>query len=144
MKAFHVQDGMGIALALCAGVEVAFITGRTSDLVRRRARELGVAHVQEGIRDKGAALRELAGRLGLKPEEVAFIGDDLNDLPALAWCGLPVAVAGAPRQVRAAAAWVTEAPGGRGAVRETAERILAAQGKLEDAIASYLSGTARQ
>jgi len=144
IKAFHVRDGMGIALLLCAGLEVAFVTGRTSDLVRRRARELGVTHVLEGIRDKGAALRDLAERLGLAPDAVAFVGDDLNDLPALSWCGLPVAVAGAPEQVRAAAAWVTEAPGGAGAVRETAERLLIAQGKLDEAIARYLAGAVRQ
>lgn len=143
-KAFHVRDGMGIALALSAGLEVAFVTGRASDLVHRRAAELGVRHVLEGIRDKRAALIELAGRLGLEPAETAFVGDDLNDLPALSWCGLPVAVADAPRQVRAAAAWTTEAPGGRGALREVAERILEAQGKLDEAIERYLAGAVRQ
>mgnify|MGYP000861084422 FL=1 len=144
MKAFHVRDGMGIALALCGGLEIAFVTGRSSDLVRRRATELGVRHVLEGIHDKRAALMELAERLGLAPAEIAFVGDDLNDLPALSCCGLPVAVADAPQQVRAAAAWITEAPGGRGAIREVAERSLEAQGKLDEAIARYLSGRTRQ
>ncbi len=140
MKAFHVRDGMGIALALRAGLEVAFVTARSSEVMRRRAAELKVPHLLQGVRDKRAAVRDLAERLGLPPEAVAFIGDDLNDLPAFSWCGLPVAVADAPERVRAAAAWVTGAPGGRGAVREVVERILSAQGSLEAAIDRYLHG----
>ncbi|NLC57617.1 MAG: HAD-IIIA family hydrolase [Armatimonadetes bacterium] len=140
LKAFHVHDGLGLALARGAGLQVAFVTGRSSEAVRRRAGELGVEHLLEGVRHKGEALRDLARRLELPREAVAFVGDDLNDLPAFAACGLPIAVADAPARVRAAAAWVTQARGGRGAVREVVEGILAVQGRLDDAVARYLAG----
>lgn len=144
MKAFHVHDGMGIALALCAGLEVALVTARSSEIVRRRAKELGVRHVAEGVRDKATLLRDLAGCLDVAPAAVAYIGDDLNDLPAFAWCGLPIAVADAAGRVRSAAAWVTRAPGGRGAVREVVEGILSVQGTLDEAIERYLACQIRQ
>ncbi|MBI3948195.1 MAG: HAD hydrolase family protein [Armatimonadetes bacterium] len=142
MKAFHVRDGMGIALARHAGLEVAFVTARASAVVRRRAAELGVRHVLDGVRDKRAALAALVERLGLAAHAVAFIGDDLNDLPAFAACALSIAVADAPPRVREAAMWVTRAPGGRGAIREVVERLLNAQGSLEAAIARYLEASA--
>ncbi len=138
MKAFHARDGMGIALALSAGLEVAFVTARTSEIVRRRAAELRVPHALQGVRDKSAAVKELAARLEVPAAAVAFIGDDLNDLPVFAWCGLAIAVADAAAPVRAAAHWVTQAPGGRGAVREAVERILSAQDLLDRAVARYL------
>lgn len=140
IKAFHVRDGMGIALGLRAGLAVAFVTARASAVVRRRAKELGVPHVLLDVRDKAAAVQGLAQQLDLDAGAVAFIGDDLNDLPVFSWCGMAVAVADAPERVRAAADWVTTAPGGRGAVREVVEHILSAQDCLEEAIARYLGG----
>lgn len=141
IKAFHVRDGLGIALARHGGLEVAFMTARTSEGVRRRAQELGVPHVLVGVRDKGEALQALARRLGLVREEVAYLGDDLNDLPAFAQSGLAIAVADAAPRVREAATWVTCAPGGRGALREVVERLLEAQGMLEEAIQRYLNSS---
>ena len=130
-KRFHVADGLGIKLLRRAGLEVAIISGRASPAVAARARELGIAHLHQGVEDKRALLDQLLARLELCPAQVAYMGDDLPDLPVLRVVGFPAAPADARPEVRQAARWVTSAPGGRGAVRELAEHLLKAQGKWD-------------
>ena len=137
MKAFNIKDGLGIRLAGWAGLPVVWLTGRCSDAVRRRAAELQVP-VQQGVGDKAAGLRAIAAAHGCTLEEIAYLADDLNDLPALRLAGFPVAVADAVPEVRAIAAYTTQAPGGRGAMREVIEYILRAQGRWEGAVATFL------
>lgn len=138
LKAFHVRDGLGISLARSADIKIAWLTGRRSDAVARRAKELRVDAVIQGAQDKGAALRELAKEHGLELDDIAFIGDDLNDLPALRIAGLTLAPADAVLAVRDIAHHVTEARGGRGAVREVIELLLRAQGKLGQVREAFL------
>jgi 3-deoxy-D-manno-octulosonate 8-phosphate phosphatase (KDO 8-P phosphatase) len=138
LKTFNVQDGLGVVLLRRAGLEVAIITGRTSNVVSCRARDLGVEHVFHGVGDKGSVSADLLQKLGLQWDELAFMGDDLIDLPAMSRCGLAIAPANARPIVKERAHMVTEAGGGKGAVREAIEFILAAQGKLDAAFAPYL------
>ena len=138
LKAFHTHDGLGIRLLQDSGVQVAIITGRTSTVVSRRAEELRIRHVLQGRADKGPALRELLERLQVAPEQAAYIGDDVVDLPAMRSVGLGITVADASAFTRAHADHVTRAPGGRGAAREVCELIMAAQGTLAAAHARYL------
>ncbi|HMT79423.1 MAG TPA: HAD hydrolase family protein [Azonexus sp.] len=139
LKTFNVQDGLGIVLLRRAGIEVAIITGRTSNVVSCRAKDLRIEHVFHGVGDKGAVSAQLLEKLGLDWSELAFMGDDLIDLPAMARCGLAIAPANARPIVKERAHAVTEASGGKGAVREAIEFILAAQGKLDAAFAPYLT-----
>jgi 3-deoxy-D-manno-octulosonate 8-phosphate phosphatase (KDO 8-P phosphatase) len=136
-KSFSARDGLGLSLARGVGLEVAWITGRASQLVEKRATELDVREVCQGARDKRAVLSALAARLGCARAEVLYIGDDLNDLPAFESAGVTVTVADAASDVRERADWVTEAPGGRGAVREVVERLLKAQGRWDEAVAAF-------
>jgi 3-deoxy-D-manno-octulosonate 8-phosphate phosphatase (KDO 8-P phosphatase) len=138
LKAFNIQDGLGVKLLRGAGIEVALITGRRSAALERRAENLGVSRLMQGIEDKLAAFTELAGAVGLTADEIGCVGDDLPDLPLLRRCGLAVAVPEAPVRVRQAAHYVTRAGGGRGAVREVCELILEARGALEAQLAPYL------
>lgn len=138
-KGFNAKDGMGISCALRSGLQVAIITGRTSSIIRKRAQELGITLLQEGVKDKYAALQSLGASLGLKQEQLAFMGDDLNDLPAFRAAGVALAPADAVAEVLQAADYVMAANGGRGAVREAIEKILRAQGKWEAIVAGYLS-----
>lgn len=138
LKTFNVQDGLGIKLLQKAGIEVAIITGRKSGVVAARARDLGIEHVHQGVADKRATLAALLDRIGIQWPECAFMGDDLIDLPAMTRCGLAIAPANARPVVKEIAHTVTEAGGGRGAVREAAELILEAQGRLAAAFAPYL------
>lgn len=127
-KTFHVRDGLGIQLMRAGQVPVAFLSGRDSEAVRRRAAELGVEHVHLGIQDKVAAFDGLLSDLGVGDHDVAYVGDDLPDLPILERSGLAFAVADAAPEVRSAAHVVLRASGGKGAVREACERILKAKG----------------
>ncbi len=138
LKTFNVQDGLGVVLLRRSGIRVAIITGRTSNVVSCRAKDLGVEHVFHGVGDKGAVSGQLLEQLGLQWSELAFMGDDLIDLPAMTRCGLAIAPANARQIVKERAHMVTEAGGGKGAVREAIEFILAAQGKLDAAFAPYL------
>jgi 3-deoxy-D-manno-octulosonate 8-phosphate phosphatase (KDO 8-P phosphatase) len=135
-KAFHVRDGLGVVLAHAAGLRTGLLSGRRSESVERRAAELGMAVVRQGVRDKGAALREILGELGLQPHEVAYIGDDLNDLPLIEEVGLSAAPADAAFEVRAQAFMVLSASGGRGCLREFVDAILRARGDFERAAAA--------
>jgi 3-deoxy-D-manno-octulosonate 8-phosphate phosphatase (KDO 8-P phosphatase) len=139
LKSFNVKDGLGLSLARAAGLHVAWITGRVSPIVERRAAELGVQEVCQWARNKQAVLREIVGRLDLRPEQVLYIGDDLNDLPAFSAAGVRVAPADAVPAVREQADWVTDAGGGRGAVREVVEAVLRAQGRWDEAVAAFLA-----
>lgn len=137
-KAFDVKDGHGIKMAQRAGIEVAFVTGRSSEAVEQRARELGVAQVRQGALRKGEAVDAILEALGLSPSQAAFVGDDLIDIPAMRRCGLAVAVADAHPEVIERADLVTTRQGGRGAVREIIEIILKARGDWEKVTERYL------
>jgi 3-deoxy-manno-octulosonate cytidylyltransferase (CMP-KDO synthetase) len=127
IKTFHVRDGLGLRQLLDNGVEVALITGRRSAAVQQRAFELGITRVVDGCADKREALGAMIAELRLTGEEVCYVGDDANDLPALALAGIAAAVADAHHSVRDTVEWVTRARGGLGAVREVADAILAAR-----------------
>lgn len=127
-KTFHVRDGLGIQLLQAAGCRVGLISGRESEVVGRRAKELGIELTFLGIQDKVEAFEALAKSVGVLDDEAAYVGDDLPDLPLLRRVGLGFAVADAAAEVRAAAHVVLRAGGGQGAVREAAERILKAKG----------------
>lgn len=128
-KVFHVHDGLGLKRLQANGVQVAIITARISHPVALRAEELGISHVYQGQSDKRACLRELLEALQLAPEQAAFVGDDLPDLPPMHIVGLAVAVANAQPWVAEAAHWQTSRGGGMGAAREVCDLILHAQGK---------------
>lgn len=127
-KSFSVRDGLGLQLMKVADCRVAFISGRESDAVLRRGEELGVDAMLLGIGDKTAAFEELLGRFEISEDQVAYVGDDLPDLPLIRRAGLGFAVADAAPEVRAAAHVVLRTNGGQGAVREACERILKAKG----------------
>lgn len=129
IKTFHVRDGSGLKLWQAAGKRAAIISGRKSPVVDVRAAELGVTAVLQGIADKLPAFQSLLEERGLRAEQACFVGDDLADLSVMRGCGLAIAVADACPEVRSAAQYVTQVPGGRGAVRETVELVLRCQGK---------------
>lgn len=137
-KTFNARDGLGISCALRSGLQVALVTGRKSDIIHRRAEELGITLICEGVQDKFVALAMLYKSLGLTREEVAYMGDDLNDLPAFEVAGVTFAPWGVGDEVGCAADYVTDAEGGKGAVREVVEMILQAQGKWEPLVLSYM------
>jgi len=137
-KAFHVADGLGIVMAQSLGLRVAVISGRSSRAVETRMTELKVTDLVQNCGDKAAALRELLERYHLTPAEAAYVGDDINDLPAFDVAGVKIAVADASELVKARADWVTSRPGGHGAVRDAVEEILRRQGRLAEAVAAYL------
>jgi 3-deoxy-D-manno-octulosonate 8-phosphate phosphatase (KDO 8-P phosphatase) len=138
-KAFHTRDGLGIDLLHRAGLKSGIISGRTSSALERRAQSLGVSYLWQGRDDKRQAFADTLAQAQVVNQEVAFIGDDLTDLPLMGQSGLAVAVADAVAEVRERAHYVTQANGGNGAVREVVELILRAQGRWDDLIKSYLS-----
>lgn len=131
LKAFNIKDGLGIRLAGLAGLTVVILTGRKSEAVHRRAAELGIEVIQ-GQNDKSTGMREIAEKHRLTYDEVAYIGDDLNDLPAMHLAGYIFAPADAVSDIIEIANCVTDAKGGSGAVREAIEKILKAQNKWEE------------
>jgi 3-deoxy-D-manno-octulosonate 8-phosphate phosphatase (KDO 8-P phosphatase) len=137
IKAFSSRDGIGLKLLALAGLQAAFVTARSGFAVRRRAKALSLRDVVLGSRDKGTALRGLSRRRGVPLERIAFIGDDLQDLPAMMIAGVSIAVGDAPAEVKARVDWVTKARGGEGAVREAIERLLKAQGAFERVLAHF-------
>lgn len=142
-KAFHVADGLGIVMAQSLGLHVAVISGRTSRAVVARLAELKVKDLIQNCGDKAAALATLLDKYGLRPEEAAYVGDDINDLPAFRVAGTKIAVADASVLLKAQADWITPRPGGHGAVRDAIEEILRRQGRLEEAVAAYLMSSRR-
>lgn len=137
LRGFHVQDGFALRWFQRLGGVCAIITGKQSQGVLARARELDIEHVYQGVENKLTVLRELAERLRLRTEEIAAIGDDLPDLPMLRNCGFPIAVANATPEARAAARYVTRRPGGGGAVREAVEMLLHRDGRWGQVLAHY-------
>jgi len=133
-KVFNVRDGHGVVMARLAGLKTAFLTGRSSEVVRRRAAELKIDALREGVIRKGAALAELLSALGVRPEHTCYAGDDLVDLPVMQQVGFPVTVADAVPEVRAAASWIAPSRGGQGAAREIIEFVLRASGQWEDVV----------
>lgn len=137
LKAFNCQDGHGLKMLKSTGVSIAIITGRTSEIVARRAKELGVDVLLQGREDKLIALNELAATLDLGIEQTAYIGDDLPDLSAIQSAGVGFAVANAASGIAERADYVTQARGGEGAVREVCEWLLEAQGNWHSLLAQY-------
>ena len=137
-KTFNTLDGQGFKMLIASGVTTAIISGRKTPIVERRASNLGIAHLYQGREDKLVVLDELLGQLNLSYEQVAYLGDDLPDLPVIRRVGLGMAVANANGFVQQHAHGVTKARGGEGAAREFCELILSAQGNLEAAHAAYL------
>jgi 3-deoxy-D-manno-octulosonate 8-phosphate phosphatase (KDO 8-P phosphatase) len=129
IKEFFVRDGSGLHLWHLAGKRTGLITGRSSSIVQRRAAELGIALVVQGASEKLSAYRRMVAEAGVNDEAVCYIGDDVPDVPPLRQCGLAVGVADACPEVRAVAHYITQAPGGRGAVRDAIELILRCQGR---------------
>ncbi len=138
-KSFNVRDGHGIKLLRESGIEAAIISGRRSESVVHRMRDLGVEHVYLGIEDKLQAFQELLEKTGLDPNQVAYVGDDIVDLPVMRRIGLAIAVADADAFVLEHAHWRTPRQGGRGAARDACEMILQAQGVLAPLRARYVS-----
>jgi len=138
-KCFNTHDGLGLALLHRAGLKSGIISGRRSKAVERRARELGVEFVRQGDPYKTAAFEGLLQEAGVGEHEVAFIGDDLPDIPLMKRSELAVAVADAVDEAQQAAHYVTRAAGGRGAVREVVEMILKTQGRWSDLVDGYIA-----
>ncbi len=137
IKSFHVRDGHGIKLAIRSGLDVALVTGRTSVVVGRRATDLGIDKVFQGIWDKKPIMEKLTRECGLSNEEIAVVGDDVVDIPILRLAGLAVTTPEAPIEVRREAHYVTSLPGGSGAAREVVEMIMKAQDKWEQVMKRY-------
>ncbi len=138
-KAFNSLDGHGMVMLQQSGVKIAIITGRTSEVVRIRMQSLGVEHLYQGQRDKRPAYAEIKKQLDLQDSEIAYVGDDVVDLPVMTQTGLAIAVQNAHPFTRQHAHWITSARGGDGAAREVCELILEAQGKLQPMLDEYLA-----
>jgi len=139
IKKFFVRDGLGVRLWQKAGFSFGLLTARNSHIVKLRAAELNIEIVRQGFEDKLPAAKGTIAELGLSPDQVCHIGDDLTDLPVMRYVGVGIAVADAVDEVRDAAAYVTKTPGGRGAVREAIEYVLKSKNRWEGLIRSYLA-----
>lgn len=144
IKSFHVRDGAGMKYWKRAGGKLAVITGRNSPAVTRRAKELDVDVVRMNAKIKLPVLEEILDELGVAAGRTAVMGDDLTDIPLMRHCGFSVAVADAAEEVRQRADYVTETPGGHGAVREVIELILKGSGRWEQIMARYIEGEGEQ
>ncbi len=131
IKAFHSRDGLGLKALMSVGIEVAVITARNAPLVDQRMRELGIKHYIKGTEDKATALNQLVETLGIPPSQMAYVGDDLVDWPAMRQCALKCVPADGDAWMKTKADYVTQANGGQGAAREVAEKILADQNLLD-------------
>ncbi len=138
-KKFNVKDGLGIRLLMQSGIHVGIVTGRRSKALRHRCDNLGITLLFDGVGDKAAALQEVINQTGFSKDQIAFMGDDLPDLPIMRKVGLAVAVSDAHALVRKHAHLVTQAAGGKGAVREICEDILNAKGKWTGICESFFS-----
>lgn len=139
VKVFNVLDGQGIKLLQQSGVDTAIISARQSAILARRASDLGIRHLQQGVHDKRTAFEQLLAQTGLAAGQCGFIGDDVIDLPILLRAGFAASVPNAHAEVRSRVHYVTQAAGGHGAAREICDFILRAQGKYEAALAPFLS-----
>ncbi len=137
-KAFYSRDGHGMKMLQASGVPIAIITGRSSDVVKHRVSDLGIEHVYQGQRDKLVGFEHLLQQLGIAPEAIAYVGDDVVDLPVMHRVGLAIAVQDAHPLVKQHAHWQTPSGGGRGAAREVCELIMEAQGTLQAQLQPYL------
>lgn len=135
-KRFDVQDGMGINLLRAAGLLVGLVTSRTSDVVQRRANELSIDELFQGVKEKPSVLARIQQKYGIDPSQASFTGDDLQDIPLLRQVGIPIAVSNAVTEVKDCCSYVTRAEGGHGAVREIAEWLLGLRGEKNLAIQS--------
>lgn len=138
-KAFNSRDGHGMKMLQASGVAIGIITGRSSQVVSHRMSSLGINHVYQGQHDKLPAFLELIGKLGLEAEQVAYVGDDVVDLPILTRVGLAIAVQDAHNLVKQHSHWITPNPGGRAAARDVCELIMQAQGSLDAQLKPYLA-----
>lgn len=138
-KPFHIQDGLGLKLLRSHDIEVAVITAKNTPLVRERMESLDVKHLYQGYEEKVSALDELSKKLNLEMDQIAYIGDDLPDLPLIKRVGLGIAVANAPNYIKEHAHYTTHLSGGMGAVREVCDLLLTAQNKFAKIIESYAS-----
>ena len=138
-KCFNIRDGLAVRLWQQVGGQAGIVTGRSSQVVKLRAAELDMEVVRQGVKEKLPEVQAIAASLGLSSEQIAYVGDDLPDLPTIRYCGLGIAVADAPEEVREAADYVTSLAGGRGAVREVVELILKNTGRWETAIRKYVA-----
>jgi YrbI family 3-deoxy-D-manno-octulosonate 8-phosphate phosphatase len=138
LKRFHIRDGLGIRLWQRAGYRFGLLTARSSHIIKVRAAELNIDLVRQGFEHKLQAAKELIGQLGLTPEQVCHVGDDLTDLPVIQYVGLGVAVQDAAEDVRGAADYVAQLPGGSGVVREVIELVLKAKGRWDDLVRNYI------
>ena len=138
LKKFHVHDGLGLKTLQKVGIPVAIITARQSDIVTRRMQELEIKHVYQNQADKISAYEDIKQKLNLSDEQIAYVGDDLPDLPLLRRVGLAITVANAPKIMQQYAHWTTTLKGGKGAVREVCDFIIQAQGLYSMMIESYL------
>ena len=138
-KVFHSRDGHGMKMLRQSGVEVGIITARSSQAVAHRMANLGIEHVYQGQVEKLPAYEKLKKTLGLEDDEVAYVGDDVIDLPIMMRIGFSVAVADAHNEVVKRSDWQTSLPGGRGAAREVCELIMKAKGSYDSALATYLA-----
>jgi 3-deoxy-D-manno-octulosonate 8-phosphate phosphatase (KDO 8-P phosphatase) len=141
-KRFDVQDGMGITLARAAGLKVGIVTSRTSQVVRRRALELGIEEVAQGASNKSEALDLLLERHQVQASQAAYVGDDIQDIPIMKRVGIPIAVQNSVPLVKEYALYVTSAQGGHGAVREVVEWLLELRGDKERVYAQVTGGVA--
>ncbi|MBE0425352.1 MAG: HAD-IIIA family hydrolase [Nitrospirae bacterium] len=137
LKSFHVRDGHGIKMLLKAGIKVAFITGRSSNVVKRRSEELGLKDIFQKCYDKMPAYNQLSQKYSLGDDEIAYVGDDIIDMPLLKRCGFPVAVSDSDDEVRSVAKMITRNKGGQGAVREVCDFILKSKGLWKGIIDEY-------
>ena len=132
-KRFNVQDGMGIGLARSVGIRVGIITSRSSDVVKRRAKELNIDEIFQGVKRKTDILDQLLDSNNIKPSQTAYIGDDIQDIPIMKQVGMPIAVQNAVSAVKECSCYVTQAKGGHGAVREAIEWLLGLRGDKQTA-----------
>lgn len=142
-KAFHSKDGHGMRMLQDGGVEIAIITGRVSNVVAHRVKDLGIKHVYQGKREKLPAYEDLLKQVNLSHDQIAYVGDDVVDLPVMTKVGLAICTQDAHPFVKRHAHWITEHAGGRGAGRDVCELILEAHGKLDSMLQSYISPKAK-
>jgi 3-deoxy-D-manno-octulosonate 8-phosphate phosphatase (KDO 8-P phosphatase) len=137
-KCFNIRDGLAVRLWQHAGGHAGIVTGRSSQIVKLRAAELDMEVVRQGVKEKLPEVQEIAASLSLAAGQIAYVGDDLPDVPSIRYAGLGIAVADAPEEVREAADYVTSVPGGRGAVREVVELLPKNTSRWEETIRRYV------